>query len=464
MAILIYALHQFLSGDPYFERPFPRGFWSQSDIDGQDLSEKNIQALHDLAKSLTDEDYSESPDQSSISLSPLVVKVLQSALNKFAGALSIEIGRCFGVEETHSLTRRGQSDGFRIIMRRPIHGKSNILEHTITLAQNPEFKVGIPENAPIPIALDKQKRNVRYFLQARMRRLYDLHGGKSDAYYRRFATREILPLVGNIVMPWLVNPLWLPAFYLPASRTGIMHTHSTVVSSVIASTAALGGETRTPMLSGVLADFITQLIGIVQRTRSHKNVKRDFGKNIEKSILDGSIRMDQSTPIDYPSIAYRPYGWKDDLPLALSSSMVSELAPVVLYLRHVVRPGNVLIIEEPESHLHPGMQVEFTRQIAGLVKAGIRVIVTTHSEWMLEGLANIVKKSELSSVDRGDKITLHSDQVGVWLFKPKRRPKGSVVERIELGESGLYPSGYDDVANALHNEWADTTSRIEASS
>ena len=62
-------------------------------------------------------------------------------------------------------------------------------------------------------------------------------------------------------------------------------------------------------------------------------------------------------------------------------SMVSELAPVVLYLRHVVGSDSVLIIEEPESHLHPAMQVEFTRQLAAIVHAGVRLIVTTHSEW-----------------------------------------------------------------------------------
>ena len=62
--------------------------------------------------------------------------------------------------------------------------------------------------------------------------------------------------------------------------------------------------------------------------------------------------------------SYQPQGWGEDLPLMNTSSMVSELAPVVLYLRHIVQPGDVLIIEEPESHLHPAMQVEFIRQLA----------------------------------------------------------------------------------------------------
>ncbi len=218
------------------------------------------------------------------------------------------------------------------------------------------------------------------------------------------------------------------------------------------------------MLSGVLADFLGQLIETAQSARLHQKQKQDLGKGIENAILDGSVRIDRLAPVDYPRFAYRPRGWKADLPLANASSMVSELAPVVLYLRHVIEPGNILIIEEPESHLHPAMQVVFTRQLAALIEVGVRVIVTTHSEWLLEELANIVRRSKLSKADRGDNIALRPDQVGVWLFKPKTRPKGSVVKEIRLEDSGLYPSGFDDVASALHNDWADTESRIEAGS
>ena len=120
-----------------------------------------------------------------------------------------------------------------------------------------------------------------------------------------------------------------------------------------------------------------------------------------------------------------------------TSSMVSELAPVVLYLRHIVQPGDVLIIEEPESHLHPKMQVEFIRQLAAVVGSGIRVMLTTHSEWVLDELANLVRLSELPKTRRrgiaGADFALSRDQVRrVWLFEPKQRPRGSVVKEIPL--------------------------------
>ena len=178
--------------------------------------------------------------------------------------------------------------------------------------------------------------------------------------------------------------------------------------------------------------------------------------------------VERSELIGYPRFTYHPNGWKDAVPLMNASSMVSELAPVVLYLRHLVGPDSVLIIEEPEFHLHPAMQVEFTRQLAMIVRSGIRLIVTTHSEWVLEELANTVQRSALPAARRkkiaSADVALRPDDVGVWLFKQERRPNGSVVEEVKLDEEiGLYPTDYDAVSEALYNENAKIFNRIHDS-
>ena len=150
-----------------------------------------------------------------------------------------------------------------------------------------------------------------------------------------------------------------------------------------------------------------------------------------------------------------------------TSSMVSELAPVVLYLRHIVQNGEVLIIEEPESHLHPKMQEEFIRQLAAIVNSGIRVMLTTHSEWVLDELANLVYLSDLPKAQRkgieGADFALNPQQVGVWLFNnSKQRPKGSVVTEIPFDvEYGGFRSGFDNVAIGTHNRFAEISNRIE---
>ena len=46
----------------------------------------------------------------------------------------------------------------------------------------------------------------------------------------------------------------------------------------------------------------------------------------------------------------------------------------------------VLILDEPEVHLHPAWQLKYAEIIAELVKAGIYVIVNSHSPYMIEAL------------------------------------------------------------------------------
>ena len=284
----------------------------------------------------------------------------------------------------------------------------------------------------------------------------------------------LLAGVAENVLNSLLVPLHRNTYYLPADRTGVMHSHQVVVGALVrnAATAGLRPFAGIPLLSGVLADFLTQLIEIGgEQGRSHSkrpastsDLSELLALDLEHTVLKGAIQV-EDTGSSYPRFDFEPRGWSDPLPLMRASSMVSELAPVVLYLRHLVQPGDVLIIEEPESHLHPAMQVEFTRQLAGLVRAGIRVIVTTHSEWVLQELANLVRVSKLPEAKRagiaGGDVALEPDQVGAWLFKPDATGESSTVNEIPLDdESGLYPTDFDDVAVAMHNDWAEIFSRL----
>ena len=458
LAILLYALHRVFSGDPHYTGVGLRRMGLPFRLRDPGLSETSAIALLEVANSL--HRATEMRDQGTIVLPPSAADALRSGFDGSADVVSSEIARCFGVGDSRALIRKGTTSSSRVVIRWRVSGQGNLAEHTMTLARKSEFRTSVPAEVPIPVDFKARNWMEPFFRHL----LFNLDEENGDKFQMNFAFKEFLSSVCDLVLPSLVGPLHLPAYYLPADRTGVMHAHSVVVSALIAKapTAGLRPAARTPTLSGVLADFLEQLIGIAGTERTRRKVERDLGSNIEETLLGGSVRIDRSTHVDCPSFAYRPYGWKDDLALANASSMVSELAPVVLYLRHMIEPGNILIIEEPESHLHPAMQVKFAGQIAALVEAGIRVIVTTHSEWLLEELANIVRRSELPRSERGGRPALRPNQVGAWLFEPKQRLKGSVITEIRLDDSGLYPAGYDEVARALHNEWADISSRVEA--
>ena len=159
--------------------------------------------------------------------------------------------------------------------------------------------------------------------------------------------------------------------------------------------------------------------------------------------------------ISYPEFSYTPDGWDHSLPLMRASSMVSELSPIVLYLRNVVFPGDVLIIEEPEAHLHPDLQIELVNVLAEIVKIGAQIILTTHSVWILDAVANLVLLSETDGLSDNDAdVALSRENIGIWSFNLKNRPKGSVLQEIKFDpDEGGYVTEFDEAATNLHNNW-----------
>lgn len=450
LAILIYALHRcFASAGLPRWRGLPRGVLLRRRMEAH-LSREIATASNELRSVFASK--FRSRDDEPVALPTAVAAWLRSAFESWASDLEREIKRCFGVDNTGALVRCGRKSGAKIVLRPPPPGERRMIQHELTLEMSgATLRTSAPENMPLRIdARDIARSEVLRYATA-------ITGDPDGDVFEHYAPRLARSFFG-MAMPSLIGPLRLPAFYLPADRTGVMHAHSVVVSTLIesAATAGIRPPVSTPMLSGVLADFLEQLIEIDKPTPRVRRRRDEHSEMIEKAILRGTVEIDRAAMTGYPRFTYRPAGWKrNPLPLMNASSMVSELAPVVLYLRHVVTRDNLLIVEEPESHLHPAMQVKFTRQLAALVRRGIRVIVTTHSEWLLEELANIVRRSELPE---DDAPALRPDQVGAWLFEDRRN--GSVVSEIGLDDSGLYPSGFDDVAAALHNEWADIASRI----
>jgi predicted ATPase len=98
--------------------------------------------------------------------------------------------------------------------------------------------------------------------------------------------------------------------------------------------------------------------------------------------------------------------------------------PVVVALLSAA-PGGLVMLENPEAHVHPRGQLALGRLAALAAAAGVQVIIETHSDHVLNGIRLAAKRQEVAA-----------DHVAIHFF---RRPPGGgdvLVERPVLAPDG----------------------------
>ena len=283
--------------------------------------------------------------------------------------------------------------------------------------------------------------------------------------------REPLDIYFEVVSRWVdslvgkvVDGVPEQSHYLPAARSGIVQGHKVLAADIVRRSARSGGSTdNIPTLSGITTEFLGNLIGLDRRMRRRvTDPAMDKAISfIEDEVLHGKIDLDQSAVLPLSEIVYLPseaQSESDEFALDETSSMVSELAPLILFLKYIVRQGDLLILEEPESHLHPAAQRMMARGVVRLVNAGVKVIITTHSDMFVGQINNSLALSNASQElleEHGFEPSdfLKPEQVNACLFKYDQEQGGNVIQPLGIDpDTGIDEDEFATVIEAIYNE------------
>lgn len=79
-----------------------------------------------------------------------------------------------------------------------------------------------------------------------------------------------------------------------------------------------------------------------------------------------------------------------------TASGIKSFGIIQLLLQaNILNDRSLLIIDEPENHLHPEWQIKYAEMIIELVKNEIPVIITSHSPYMIQALKYFSEKNQL---------------------------------------------------------------------
>ena len=174
-----------------------------------------------------------------------------------------------------------------------------------------------------------------------------------------------------------------------------------------------------------------------------------FASFVEEKLLHGKVQISNEGDIQFkPSQAMRT-----TLPIQMTASIVKTLSSLDIYLKHVAAVNDLIIIDEPEINLHPDNQILVARMLVQLMNCGFRIISSTHSDYIIREINNMVMLSKKESkvvkrlIESGvynQNEFINPDDLGVYYFNyPSQGSKHVKVKRLKVDMGGFSVGSID---------------------
>ncbi len=128
---------------------------------------------------------------------------------------------------------------------------------------------------------------------------------------------------------------------------------------------------------------------------------------------------------------------------------LNDILPVLVTLL-TAKKGSIIVIENPEAHLHPRGQAEIGKLIAETASRGVQVFIETHSDHVINGIRVAVKKGVLKPSDVNIAFFERKEHDVVDDEGKESREIFTTVRDIKVDENGSlseYPEDFMDEWN-----------------
>lgn len=141
------------------------------------------------------------------------------------------------------------------------------------------------------------------------------------------------------------------------------------------------------------------------------------------------------------------------LPQYMVSSSIRSLADLHIWLKHKASKGDLLMIDEPELNLHPENQIKLARLFSKLINIGINVWITTHSDYIVKEINNLLllsndfseRENLLTQFGYSKNEILTKDQVKVYISR-----ENGELHNVEINKHGMSSTTFDETIERIN--------------
>ncbi|MGJ1366325.1 AAA family ATPase [Sphingobacterium spiritivorum] len=168
--------------------------------------------------------------------------------------------------------------------------------------------------------------------------------------------------------------------------------------------------------------------------KKEKSEFYEFAVELEEKLLNGKLEID-----NLGELRFKPNkSPKRSLPIHMTASIVKSMSSLVVYLKYIAKSNDLVIIDEPEINLHPDNQIILTRLFSKLINKGFRLLISTHSDYVVRELNNLVMLSDEKLKDLSKKFGYQSDEylspddIDIHYFDYPKKLRGNKQVNMEI--------------------------------
>ncbi|MCC7495326.1 MAG: DUF3696 domain-containing protein [Fimbriimonadaceae bacterium] len=151
------------------------------------------------------------------------------------------------------------------------------------------------------------------------------------------------------------------------------------------------------------------------------NVNQALAELCDGAEVQATVERDRGL-VTLRYIQRGPVGVTYRRPQNVGFGLTAVLPVVVAAL--TTRPGGLLVVENPEAHLHPAAQRRVTAFLAQVAAHGVQVILETHSDHVLNGVRTALVRGDLAE----SQVACHFFSAPGTVASPRLLADGSIAE------------------------------------